>query len=309
MLNQIREWIKPTVEIESRQKVKVIPIADLHTGGSTALFPFYNGDDLGYPPHKNMTGNNGAWEFKHTTYLPTAKQYQLFRQFTKCAEEIAKEREQYKYVVVATGDGVEGQHHDTLQLATKNIGEQVDVHVWLMKYFLSKIGFERERGDKLFVGAGTECHDGDEDFTIADRLEADRLPNGDNSFDFMPMDINDKRFWFLHHGASAGRDMALGNALHNWMRNKYWMCLEEGRVIPNCVISGHYHKNVYDTFTRNDKTMHGIILPPFQLKTRFGYRVAAAELEGVGIRTIDVDGDVKVNPAMLLGSHDDVVTV
>jgi hypothetical protein len=150
MLNQIREWITPTVEIEIKKKVKVIPIADLHTGGSTALFPFYNGDDLGYPPHKNMTGNNGAWEFKHTTYLPTAKQYQLFRQFTKCAEEIAKEREQYKYVVVATGDGVEGQHHDTLQLATKNIGEQVDVHVWLMSY-LSGLGQNAMTGTRILL--------------------------------------------------------------------------------------------------------------------------------------------------------------
>ena len=53
--------------------------------------------------------------------------------------------------------------------------------------------------------------------------------------------------------------------------------------------------------------MHGVILPPFQLKTRFGYRVAAAELEGVGIRTIDVDGyqDIKINKAMLLQSRDE----
>ena len=95
------------------------------------------------------------------------------------------------------------------------------------------------------------------------------------------------------------------------MKIQYFDLLEEGHNIPAVVISGHYHKSVYTTFTRRDKSMHGIILPPFQLKTRFGYRVAAAELEGVGIRTIDIDGyqDIKINKAMLLQSRDEVVKI
>jgi hypothetical protein len=82
-------------------------------------------------------------------------------------------------------------------------------------------------------------------------------------------------------------------------------------VIPDIVMSGHYHRSVYDTFTRNDRTMHGIILPPFQLKTRFGNKVAAAELEEVGIRTIDINeaGDIRVNKAMTIKSFDEVVTI
>jgi hypothetical protein len=74
---------------------------------------------------------------------------------------------------------------------------------------------------------------------------------------------------------------------------------------------GHYHQNVYDTFTRNDITMHGIILPPWQLKTRFGNKVAAAELDEVGLRAIDIDsgGEIKVHKAMRLGFPDAVVVV
>ena len=291
--------------------VKVIPLSDFHTGGSTALFPYYNGEDLGFPPHKKMTGENGGWKFKHGTYMPSAKQYAMFKHFTACAENIKNERGNNRFVVVSNGDGIDGKHHGTLQLATHNIGEQINVHVWLMQYFLSKIGFDKQKGDLLFSGQGTEAHDGDEEDSIAETLGAETLPNGDSVYDFLPLDINGRLFWFLHEGASAGRGLNEGNALHNYMRNVYFSCLEDGRRIPDVIISGHYHRNVYDTFTRKDRTIHGIILSPWQLKTRFGHRVAAAELDSIGARTIDVSAksEIKVNAPMLLGGRDEIVFV
>lgn len=293
------------------KKIKIIPLADFHTGGVTALFPFYDGRDLGYEPHKNMTGINGGWKFKHGEYPPTGKQYLMFEHFKKCAEEIAQFRSEYKYIIIGGQDAIDGKHHDTPQLATRLIFEQVQVHVWLMKFFMHKIGFDRTLGDKLYVGAGTECHTEDEEENISAQLGADLLPSGDETFDFLPMDANGKMVWTFHQGAAAGKGLNQGQALYNYMKHTYWSCLEDGRRIPDIVINSHYHRNTYSTFTRNDRTMHGLILPPFQLKTRFGNKVAAAELDGVGIRTIDIDeqGEVKVNKAMLLKSSDDVVTV
>jgi len=305
------DWLRPKQAVQpERKKIKIIPLSDLHTGSSTALFPYYDGTDLGYEPHKNMTGD-GGWKFKHMKWSPTAKQYKMFQHFTRCAEQIAQSRSEYKFIVVENGDGIDGKHHETPQLATRQISEQVQVHTWLMKYFLHKIGFSRTLGDALYIGAGTEVHDGDEEDNIAVQLGADVLPNGEDAFDFLPMDANGRRLWFLHQGASAGRGLSTGNALHNWMKNQYFQSLEDGRVIPDIVMSGHYHRSVYDTFTRNDRTIHGIILPPFQLKTRFGNKVAAAELEEVGIRTIDINeaGDIRVNKAMTIKSFDEVVTV
>jgi hypothetical protein len=311
MLTDIRKWFLPEEKKEQRD-IKIIPILDLHSGGSTALFPYYNGDDLGIPPHRGMTGDNGGWRFSQSLYTPSAKQYQLFKHFTHCAEKIAQERKEgQRFIVVGVGDSIDGIHHDTLQLTTRRVSEQNSVHIWLMKYFMAKIGFDKNKGDLLYIGVGTEIHSGDEENNIAQDLDAEILPNGNDTFDFMPMDVNGKRFWFLHQGASAGRDLTLGNALHNWMKSKYFSCLEDKRVPFDCVISGHYHKNVYDTFTRKDVTRHGIILPSWQLKTRFGYRVAAAEMEEIGIRTIDVsaDGEIKVNSPILMKVSDEVVTI
>lgn len=296
---------------DARKDVKLIPLSDMHTGGSTALFPYYNGTDLGFPPHSKMTGENGAWKFKHYPYMPTAKQYTLFQHFTHCAEQIAKERGNSRFIVVETGDSIEGKHHHTPQLATGIVSEQVAVHVWLMQYFLHKIGFDKNKGDLLYIGEGTEAHTEDEEDTISQQLGAELLPNGEDTFGFMQMDINSKRFWFLHQGPAAGRGITLGNSLHNWLKSTYFSCLEDGRVIPDVVMSGHYHRSVYDTFTRKDRTMHGLILPPWQLKTRFGKKVAAAELDNIGLRTIDISaaGDIRINPAMLLESREDLVTL
>jgi hypothetical protein len=302
---------EPEIQQEQKPKdIKLIPLADMHTGGTTALFPYYDGTDTTYPPHQNMTGD-GGWKFKNRIYSPTGKQYQMFQHFKKCAEQIALERNKYRFIIVETGDSTDGEHHYTDQLATKNISEQNQVHVWLMEYFMAKIGFDKNKGDLLYIGAGTEVHTGDEEDIISVELAAEQLPNGANTFDFMSMDIYGRRFWFLHQGASAGRGFNSGNALYNWLRNQYFTCLESGRVMADCVISGHYHQSVHSVFSRMDREIHGVILPPFQLKTRFGYRVAAAELEGVGIRTIDISGDgvIKVNKPMLLQSQDDVVTI
>jgi len=300
-----------TVQAKQGKDARLIPLSDWHTGGSTALFPFYNkGDDLGgFDPHPKMTGENGGWKFKHSTYTPTAKQYTMFQHLKKCAEQIAERRTDERFIIVQSGDATDGDHHKTPQLVTRNISEQNSVHIWLMKFFMHKIGFDKSKGDKLFYGNGTEVHDGDEEDTIAQQLGAEILPNGDDTFDFMEMDINGKLFNFLHQGAAAGRGLSTGNALHNFMKNLYFTCLEDGRRIPDCIISGHYHQDVYDVFTRKDKMMHGIILPPWQLKTRFGYRVAAAELDGVGIRTVFVPefGDLKVNKPILIRSSTDTV--
>lgn len=295
--------------------VKLIPLSDLHTGGSTALFPYFNGEDLGFPPHKKMTGEAGGWKFKHGVYTPNAKQYAMFRHFTKCAEQIATERNGRRFVVVEHGDATDGKHHNTLQLATHNIGEQNAVHVWLMQYFLHKIGFDKNKGDLLYIGQGTEAHDGDEEDAISEALGAETLPNGDSVFDFLPLEINGRLVWIQHQGAPAGRGITEGNALHNYMRNIYFTCLEDKRRLPDVIISGHYHRNVYDTFTRKEHTIHGIIVPPWQLKTRFGYRVAAAELDNIGLRVVDISspvngkGAIDVNEPILLQSRDEVVRI
>jgi hypothetical protein len=200
------------------------------------------------------------------------------------------------------GDMIDGVHHHTLQLATHDMDEQMEVHVHLMRRFMTRTKFDKSRGDKFYVLSGTETHTADKEDYIAKELQAENNPEGTEIFDFLPLEINGKLSWFLHQGAGPGKGANIGNSLVAWMRNKYFELLEAGQRIPDLIVSGHYHVPVYTTFTRNYKTMHGVICPSMQLKTRFGYKVAAAERENTGVTTIDIpaNGEIKVNRPYLM---------
>ena len=276
----------------------IAPISDLHACSTTAVFPYWYGQDLPIEPHKNMR-DDGTWKFKHNIYTPTHKQIKLFQLYTEAAQAVAEARKGKRLIFLGNGDMNDGKHHGTQQIATGLIREQIDVAAWLIQYFLAIAGFNHDNGDRAFILQGTESHDGDDEDGIAEKIKAEKLPSGDDVADFLQVEINNRLIWCLHQGAGVGKGINKGNSLRNWMKNKYVERLEEGKRVPDVVMSGHYHDPWYEPFARNGKIItHGLILPPWQLKTRFGYRVAAAEIEKVGISTIDIkeSGEITVHP-------------
>jgi hypothetical protein len=275
-----------------------VPISDLHSGGSTALFPHY----------RELQG--GFWQFQHTRYTPSGKQCDMADHWDFCADETAKARLDKRMIIVLAGDMIDGKHHQTLQLTTHDPHEQGQINIWLMQRFMKRAGFEKNRGDLLYMVTGTESHTGEVEQEIAKELGAEPHPESD-AFDFLPMDIHGKLFWFLHQGAGPGKGANKGETLRNWLKNKYWELLEDNKRIPDYIISGHYHNPVKTSYERPNKMIHGMILPSFQLKTRFGYKVAAAELEKIGIRTVDIgaDGEIKTNEMLRMRMRDETVRV
>lgn len=287
----------------------ILPISDLHACSTTAVFPYWYGQDLPIEPHRNMR-DDGTWKFKHQIYTPNYKQIKLFKLFTEAAKQAAEARKGKRLIFIGNGDMNDGKHHQTQQIATSNIREQISVASWLIKYFLAIAGFDYDKGDRAFILQGTEAHDGDDEDGIAESIKAEKLPSGDDVSDFLQIDINNRLIWCLHQGAGVGKGLNKGNALRNWMKNKYIERLEDGKRVPDIVMSGHYHDPWYEPFYRNGRIItHGLILPPWQLKTRFGYRVAAAEIEKVGISTIDIkqDGKITVHPHLYKKIDEEVV--
>jgi 2',3'-cyclic-nucleotide 2'-phosphodiesterase (5'-nucleotidase family) len=271
--------------------------SDLHSGGSTALFPHYR--DL----------QNGCWQFKHTRYTPSARQGELADHFDYCADEVKKARKGKRLIIVDNGDCIDGNHHATHQLATHNPAEQQDIHIFLMQRFMKRTGFDHSKGDLLYIVSGTETHTQEDEDYIARELNAEPNPKGGDLFDFLPLEINGKLFWFLHQGAGPGRGIAMGDSLRMWLKNKYWTLLEDGIRLPDMVISGHYHVPVYNEYIRPRHTMRGIICPSFQLPTRFVYKVAAGELSKVGLATVNISaaGAITANPFMIMRLKDETV--
>src|SRR5688572_1329394 len=123
----------------------LVVLSDLHSGGSTALFP------------------NRFWQFEHTNHTPTKQQQAMFEHFDKCAEHAKQQRKDKRLIVVHDGDAIEGVHHNSLQVLTYNTDEQMELHEDLMDHFLTRAEFDRKRGDKLYYVRGTESHTGDKE--------------------------------------------------------------------------------------------------------------------------------------------------
>lgn len=311
MFTQFKELVFQKVEVkpEPPKDAYILPISDLHACSTTAVFPYWYGQELPIEPHPNMR-EDGTWKFKHNIYTPTYKQIKLFQLFTDAAKQAAEARKGKRLIFLGNGDMNDGTHHGTQQIATSNTREQISVASWLLRYFLAIAGFDRENGDRAFILQGTEAHDGDDEDGIAEAIQAEKLPSGDDVADFLQVEINNRLIWCLHQGAGVGKGVNKGNALRSWMKNKYVERLEEGKRVPDVVMSGHYHDPWYEPFARRGRIVtHGLILPPWQLKTRFGYRVAAAEIERVGISTLDIrqDGEITVHPHLYKEMEEEVV--
>jgi len=247
----------------------------MHSGGSTALFP------------------KRFWQFKHVNHTPTAEQKAMFDHWSKCAAVIKKVRTGKKLIVVHDGDAIEGSHHGSMQVITALESEQIAIHCDLMDYFMRRVGFSGS--DELYYVTGTEVHTNDGESLIGNDLGA--VPAGEDlyAFDELKLTINGKRLWFVHHGPRRGKGANRGNSLRNWLRNLFYECVSEGEEPPHYVITGHVHDPDWNDYigrlNGQYHKIHGLICPSWQMKTRYGYKVAPMQRNKIGLQYFVITRD------------------
>lgn len=265
----------------------VTVLSDMHSGGSTALFP-----------------NKQWWFDTERNHTPNAKQVSIFQHFDKCTQYARVNSRNKRHIIIHNGDAIEGAHHNTIQIVTPVLDEQVRIHMDLMHGFMKKSKFDGRKGDKLYYVKGTETHTLDKEKEIAEKLKAQKNDNGEHIFDFLELEINGRLLWLLHHGKGRGRGAAEGNSLRNWLRDVYFDCVKTNRRPPDMVISGHTHTptwNVYVVSNGNGfHMMHGIVCPSFQSKTRFAYKVAPVEKNEVGAVFLEIKADGEIKTPVIL---------
>ncbi len=264
----------------------------MHSGGSTALFP------------------NKFWQFEHGNHTPTPQQKSMFEHFDKCAVQAGKLRKDKRLIVVHDGDALEGVHHGSLQVITYNKDEQAELHEDLMDHFLTKADFDRKRGDRLYYVRGTESHTDDKEQEIAKSLSAEKAESGKRIFDHLEIEVNGRVIWFVHHGPKKGEGAPEGNALRLWLGRIYWTCIKDGKRPPDMILTGHVHTPVYNTYVMGFHTIHGVICPSWQAKTRFAYKVAPVEKNEIGAVFIQImaDGEIKA-PVIMTKETENKVSV
>jgi hypothetical protein len=143
-----------------------------------------------------------------------------------------------------------------------------------------------DRGDILYYTKGTQSHTHDQENYIARELNAQ--PCGDFwSWDELALDVNGASVVYAHHAGRVSPGANEGNAQRNFLRNIQIEAMRDGERAPDVIYSGHVHTPVYSTYVYRlrefeYKTMHYIITPSWQLKTRYAYQAAPIVKNRIG---------------------------
>lgn len=260
--------------------VLITVLSDTHAGGTTALFP-------------NRSMEFGNSHDGHRNHTPNSKQQKIYSVFERAAK-YAKANKSGRMVLVHNGDAIEGIHHHALQIVSHVWQDHIEIHKELMTDFISKSGFQRNKGDKLFYTIGTESHTGNAEYEIAEELNADGV------FQHVEIDVNGRKVWFLHHGPMKGKGANEGDTLRTFLKNIYWTCKKNNENPPDVVFTGHTHTPCYNTYVFDFHTIHGIICPSLQSKTRYAYAVAPVERNEIGVAFLKIKADGTIEAPHIL---------
>ena len=249
----------------------IVGLSDLHSGGTTALFP-----------------NREWWFDAEHNHNPTRLQQEIHEHWIHCAALTRRARRGRRMVVLHLGDAVEGFHHNTTQVATGHKSKQAKVHEHLMREYLDGAGFDPGAGDALVYVRGTEIHVGDVEHSIAANLGAELA----YAPDVVDLRVNGRLIWLTHHGAGAGEGDTEGDSFRNWLKRTFWTCVKRKRPIPDMVVIGHRHRAMYTTYTQRIEdrfhTIRGVILPSWQAKTRYALGKVPLQVNEIGAGFINV---------------------
>ena len=263
---------------QPRKDTLQVVLSDTHSGSNFALFlpRVWNG----------KKGNN------HT---PTSSQLKIRERFLIYADEIRQMRQGKKIRLVHDGDAIDGDHHASGDVCTLNPLEQADIHIELMIELQRLIDWQA--GDELYYLKGTKVHVGEFENYIGRELNA--VSDGEfYSWEYLELETNGVMSWFVHHGPGRGEGANEGNPVKNWLKNIYFEALKDKRRIPDIVYTGHVHSPTYNTHVyrekMNFKTMHGIILPSWQMKTEYAWMKVPVSKNKIGgvVHEIKADGTI-----------------
>ena len=186
-------------------------------------------------------------------------------------KEVAGEDE---IIWVNNGEPTDGDHHGTYQIWSKRRTDQFNAA-------LECLLIPSQMATRSFFIRGTQAHSGpgfDVEDQIAQELGGWKL----RSHKKIELTLQGNRFFFAHHGPSPGyRDHTWGDPIRRELRDQFNRAIKRGRMPPQYYVWAHYHQKAYETLTieykGEDFTMHGFIVPGWQLDTAYISRLKKGE--------------------------------
>lgn len=242
--------------------VIVAAVSDLHSNGTTGLCP------------PRFTLDDGG------DYVASPAQRWLWRNWTDYWQTIANMKRDTGLPVAAlvVGDAVDGDHHDTPQIITRNEADQLRIAIKVMMPVL-------EVADRVFIIRGTESHVGKSAWreeALADDIGAVPSPDGTASWWHLYADFAGVTFDVQHHPESGSmRPWTAGAEVNRISAMLVYEYAGTRDKMPDVAIRAHRHQ------FRDSGTTHPVrtfAMPAWQLATAFvkGPVAAAGKINSVG---------------------------
>ena len=234
--------------------VVVAVVSDLHTNSTIGLAP----------PRVSLDDGGEYKASKAQRWL-----WNNWRDFWRRARATADEH-QATLLAVVNGDALDGDHHNTPQIITRNVNDQLAIAAATLAPVM-------ETADAWYMIRGTEAHAG-QAASFEEHLAADCGAVPDASDHHARWHLYARwggvTFDIKHHPESGSvRPWTKGNGanrISEIVRHAYW---STGDNPPDVVIRSHRHG--FEDSSRLTRGVYSIITAPWQLTTSFGYRIGA----------------------------------
>jgi len=264
----------------------VAVISDMQVGSTVALCPL-KWSKMEGGSHRASPGQR----IIHREWIHSA---------TKVNECLNEHKERKRLVLVVNGEPIDGDHHATPQLITTIKSQQLAMSESLLDEWLNHVGYNDKHGDKIYLVRGTTAHERGEhinelgrdiDGVVPYRKDTSEiLRDGRYYWQILKRRVNGVYFRITHHGFGRGsRAWTTENSIQYALKSYYFKCLDEGKPIPEYMITSHKHVYNEAHYFGRQKTMFGCTTPCWQLPTHFVYKVASLEdLSTIGMIYVDV---------------------
>lgn len=223
----------------------VLVLSDLHVGSTVGLMP---------PNFETVEGNK---------IEQNSLQRFLWASWQAMLRWAEAETAGANYAVVINGDLIEGDHHGTKQIWSKDTSDHVAAAAELLQPVLA-------RASHFFIVQGTESHTNNHEVSIGKILRAQTNPDtGLPAFSRLHLTVHGCRCAFSHHIGTATRSWTKATALAAALAEERTQAIKNGEAVPQVVVRSHRH--TFDSYT--DGRGLAVVTPPWQMLTRFGHKV------------------------------------
>lgn len=251
----------------------LVVTSDHHCGSTVALCP----------PH-GVTLDDGGH------YTPSLAQQWVAQCWGDFWDDIARVRDSLgaRLSVVFNGDAVEGDHHGTSQIISRNPLVEAEI---VRDVFATPMSLGPEA---VFVVRGTESHvgaSGKAEEALARHLGAEGDPDaGTASWWHLRMELQGVRIDCAHHGRIGQRPWTKQNAVQALAAEIFYEHAARGRTHPQLAFRSHFHQ-FCDSYLAHPT--RAIQTPAWQLKTAYVHKKHAESIADIGgVMAVIRDGRV-----------------